>query len=95
MGSEVLLYQIPKNVGRASEVGRGQMIEMIGKKQKIRRWTLLKNSHALNKLLIEIQMLKTLPLRAQEEVINTVEKECIMLENTQIITERKMLRWCY
>ena len=34
MGSEVLLYQIPKNVGRASEVGRGQMIEMIGKKTK-------------------------------------------------------------
>ena len=29
----MLLYQIPKNADKASEVGRGQMIEMIGKKK--------------------------------------------------------------
>ena len=41
LGSEMSLYQILKNADKASEVGRGQIIEMIGEKktQKTKRWT--------------------------------------------------------
>lgn len=45
----------------------------------------------LDRLLIEIRMLKILPGRAQEEVRNIGEKACIILENLYVIIKRMLV----
>ena len=45
----------------------------------------------LDRLLIEVRMLKILPGRAQEEVRNIGEKVCIILENLYVIIKRMLV----